>query len=76
VFLASPFCPYFVLVFLREKRSKTNAKVAEVRTTVLWAKNQKVEALRNELFQWPIFLLKKKDQKQMTTVSPKMTIVV
>jgi hypothetical protein len=45
------FCPYFVLLLLQEqKRAKTNAKVAEVRTTVLWQKIKKVEALRNELF--------------------------
>jgi hypothetical protein len=50
------------LAFARAKeRAKTNAKVAEVRTTVLLGKKiKKVEALRNELFQWPIFLLLKK----------------
>jgi hypothetical protein len=48
------FCPYFCsLAFARAKESK-QMQVAEVRTTVLW-QNQKVEALRNELFQWPIF---------------------
>jgi hypothetical protein len=48
-------------LLLQEQRDKTNASVEGQQS---FGKIKKVEALRNELF-WPIFLLKKKDQKQM-----------
>jgi hypothetical protein len=65
------------LLLQEQKRAKTNAKVAEVRTTVL-GKIKKVEALRNELFSGQYSIIKKKGSKtnESTTVSPKMTIVV